>query len=450
MTAYIHRTPDSTFTGDKYTYSGWFKRGDLSARNNIIWGSSDGGSADFTEIEFQASGALHWGNKPNGGTNMQLITNRLFRDPAAWYHLVFAWDTTAAAADRARIYVNGVEETSFATDNNAGSGETGCSLATSGDEVDIGKQHGVTHYYYGEMSHLNLCMGTAYGPTDFGEFDSTSGIWKINPSPSVTHGTNGWQLKMEDRTNLDLDTSANAYTFTTSGDLTATYDNPSNNFATMNPLENYWQGSTYSNGNNTIVTVSGSNRFTPDLSNVGLSTGKWYMEMKLITLSGTNIAGVGIVSNQPLYQDRYIGVMADDWGYYSNTGDYKTNNANTGYGDTYGAGDIIGIALDLTNNKLYFSKNGVWQNSGVPTSGGTGTGAISITAVGSTPLREYFPSSGAFATANDYTWSMNFGNGYFGTTVAGTETDDAGIGLFKYDVPAGYYAICTTNLGDQS
>ena len=156
MATYVYRTPGSTFTGEKFTFSGWFKRGDLSARNCMLWASSDGGSADFTEIEFKADGTLHWGNKPSGGTNMQLVTNRVFRDPAAWYHLVFTWDTTLSAGDRAKIYVNGVEETSFSTDSNAGSGETGCSLATSGVEVDIGKQTGSTNYYYGEMSHLHL------------------------------------------------------------------------------------------------------------------------------------------------------------------------------------------------------------------------------------------------------------------------------------------------------
>ena len=110
----------------------------------------------------------------------------------------------------------------------------------------------------------------------------------------------------------------------------------------------------------------------------------------------------------------------------------------------------IGVAVDLTNSKLYFSKNGTWQNSGVPTSGATGTGAVSITAVASTPLGVYFAGLSYYTSASA-TFNTNFGNGYFGTTSHGeTNADDAGIGLFKYDVPAGYYALCTTNLGDQS
>ena len=102
---------------------------------------------------------------------------------------------------------------------------------------------------------------------------------------------------------------------------------------------------------------------------------------------------------------------------------------------------------------LYFSKNGTWQNSGVPTSGATGTGAIDITqgAYITNPLNAWFPAVCGDSNGQNYTWSTNFGNGYFGTTaVSSAESDDAGIGSFEYDVPAGYYAICTDNLGDQS
>ena len=112
--------------------------------------------------------------------------------------------------------------------------------------------------------------------------------------------------------------------------------------------------------------------------------------------------------------------------------------------------DIIGVALDLTNSKLYFSKNGTWQNSGVPTSGATGTGALSITAAGSTPLGAYFAASGYWHSGT-LTSNFNFGNGYFGTTaISSGNADDAGYGDFEYDVPAGYYTLCTNNLGDQS
>ena len=99
-------------------------------------------------------------------------------------------------------------------------------------------------------------------------------------------------------------------------------------------------------------------------------------------------------------------------------------------------GDIIGFALDLDNNKLYFSKNGTWQNSGDPTSGSTGTGAVSIATSGLT-WGFSFTSGG-----KSDTFQMNFGNGYFGTTaVTSAQNPDDGIGIFEYDVPAGYQSI---------
>ena len=146
-----------------------------------------------------------------------------------------------------------------------------------------------------------------------------------------------------------------------------------------------------------------------------------------------------------------ISDKADDWAYYSN-GNSRNNSTSTSYGDTYDTGDIIGVALDLDNNKLYFSKNGTFQNSGVPTSGATGTGALSVTAPASTRLGAYFAGQTYWAGGgNTGTFNYNFGNGYFGTTaVTSGNADDAGYGDFEYDVPAGYYALCTNNLGDQS
>ena len=165
---------------------------------------------------------------------------------------------------------------------------------------------------------------------------------------------------------------------------------------------------------------------------------------------GGGDASIGVLSSQVQAIGDELGNYANDYSYYGADGNIRTNNSSSSYGNSYSAGDIIGVALDVTNSKLYFSKNGTWQDSGDPTSGATGTGAVSITAVGSTSLGAYLPAVGFHASSTG-THQLNFGNGYFGTTSHGeTNADDAGIGLFKYDVPAGYYSICTNNLGDQS
>ena len=117
----------------------------------------------------------------------------------------------------------------------------------------------------------------------------------------------------------------------------------------------------------------------------------------------------------------------------------------------YTTNDIIGIAIDLENHKLYFSKNGTWINSGDPTSGSTGTGAVSIqdlrTVTSTYGNGVYFFGAGDWHTSSGGTYQCNFGNGYFGTTaVASAGTNASGIGIFEYDVPTGYTALSTKGL----
>ena len=116
-------------------------------------------------------------------------------------------------------------------------------------------------YFNGSMTHFHFIDGTAYDASTFGETDSTSGIWKPKTAPSVTYGTNGFFLKMENSGAMGTDSSGNSNTFTVSGTLTQNVDTPSNNFATMNPLDNYYASSTFSNGNTTIVTNSGNTTY---------------------------------------------------------------------------------------------------------------------------------------------------------------------------------------------
>ena len=121
-------------------------------------------------------------------------------------------------------------------------------------------------------------------------------------------------------------------------------------------------------------------------------------------------------------------------------------NSNSSFGNTYATGDIIGIAVDLDNLKIYFSINGTWQNSGDPTSGSTGTGsAFTITAPSSTPDGAYFFAWSDISDTAKASW--NFGNGYFGTTaVSSAGTNASGNGIFEYDVPTGYTALSTKGL----
>ena len=127
------------------------------------------------------------------------------------------------------------------------------------------------------LSHVHFIDGTAYQASTFGSTDSTTGIWKINTSPSVTYGTNGFFLKMEDSSNMDLDSSGNSHSFTTAGTLMASKDNPSNNFPVLNRMLSATPPTT--NGHTTITKTNSG--YKPGLATFGAHSGKYYAEFKL-------------------------------------------------------------------------------------------------------------------------------------------------------------------------
>ena len=433
--AYIYRTPAGAGSNSVFTFSCWFKRAKIGALQTIF----SAGPSSYGRIIFDTSDTL----AVYDGATLVIETTRVFRDPGAWMHLVLAYDTGESGTDKVKLYINGTLETAFGTDNR--STASPLNYVNDTEQQNIGAD--TSNPFYGEMSHVQMVDGAQLAPTEFGEVDATSGIWKIKTSCYATPGTNGFCLKMEDRTNLDLDSSSNAFTWTTSGTITPTYDNPSNNFCTMNPVENFYGGGTFSNGNTTAVTGSGV--YAPLFGGMGVSAGKWYWEVKLKAVGATAAGAlIGVASNRTTGAAKELGDNANDYGFYGQDGKIRNNNAYASYGAAYALSSIIGVALDVTNNKLYFSKDGVWENSGVPTSGATGTGAFSITmgSVGSNNLDCWVPSA-SYWDASTGTYEFNFGNGYFGTTaVTSANADDAGIGAFEYDVPAGYYAICTKNI----
>jgi hypothetical protein len=428
---YLSRTPAIAGNRKTFTISFWLKRSDL----NYFYFSGGSGSG----VYFDSSGRLEY-FEYSGGYIAQLTTNALFRDLSAWYHVVITYNSTeATASDRIKIWINGVQQTSFAF-------STYPSLNLDSLVYNTTSQHNISYanYLNGYLSHIHFIDGTAYDASAFGETDATTGIWKPITEPSVTYGSQGYFLKFENSGSMGLDSSGNANNFTVNGNLTQTVDTPSNVFATWNPLENYYQSATLSNGNTTIQT--GNSQYSPSSSTLGVSSGKWYWEVEYDALSGgSDVAYVGVLSQFATNSTTSLGTNANDYGYYVN-GNYYNNNTGTAYGTTYTTGDIIGVALDLDNNKLYFSKNGTWQNSGDPESGATGTGAISITNPTSTTNGAYFPSICDGSSSANATFKTNFGNGYFGITPVASAGSNGNGAIFEFDCPSGYYALNTKNI----
>ena len=443
---YIKKTPSSTTNQKTWTVSCWVKRSLLSSRQ-IIWGVTGDVSGNYyTQLEFNSSDQLEF---MQGGTvgdpyQTQMKTNAKYRDTNGWYHIVVAADTTQGTeANRLKIYVNGEQITSFATANYPSQDEQ-FRWHYTGYQHSIGiSGFDTARYFNGSISHFHNIDGTQYAASDFGSTDSTTGEWKINTSPSVTYGSFGTFLLKDGNSVTDQSGRGNNWTVG-GGILTKTEDCPSNVYATWNALENYFQGGTGSNGNTTWQTNNSQYSYRP--ATLGVSSGKWYWEVKYVAKSGGNdYPQIGITSTQ-VKQNHGVGDFPNDWGYYQSnaTSKLRNNNSGTNWGTSYTVGDIIGVALDCDNNKLYFSKNGVWQESGNPTAG---SGGISITAPASTPLGLYFPAFTYYDGSYNGTFSANFGNGYFGTTaVSSAGTNASNNGIFEYDVPTGYTALSTKGL----
>ena len=409
-----------------FTLSQWIKRTELGVEGAIF--SHRFTNAYYFHIRFNTDDTFKIEEYSNSSQTLNLQTNRKFRDPSAWYHIVVAMDTTQATdSNRMKLYVNGVQETSLSAVSYPSQNldliiDGGAGYASHyGDRGDGGM------YFGGVISHAHYTQGTAYDASYFGETDSTTGEWKIKTSPSVTYGTKGYFIFKDG--NSVTDQSGNSNNFSVgAGTFTNTEDCPSNVFATWNPLEPElsYKG-TYSNGNTTVATTTTGG--TSLRGSIAIPyTGKWYWENKVVSTSGTigDNSRIGIATGDSITVGSNVRYMSD--------GQKTVDATASSYGATYGAGDIIGVAVDSDNNTVEFFKNGVSQ------------GSISYTMDSSLTYKPYISEN---SNTISITFSTNFGNGYFGTTaVSSAGTNASGIGIFEYDVPTGYTALSTKGLNE--
>ena len=414
---YLRRTCGSS--ASSYTLSLWAKNcepqgGDTTA---IYWN----GAGAKINWEFNGISAIYW-------YDPETRTTSSYRDVSAWYHLV--WKVSSNVGT---LYVNGVAAPGLTS-------VSGIDSLNSGNFIYLGNDAGGYSPQNGYFSEVCFIDGTALDPTSFGEYDEDSGIWKPIDVSGLSFGSNGFYLDFEDSSALGNDVSGNNNDLTSAGftSLNQTTDTPTNNFATYNPLMNKSSGvPTMSNGNLTLTT--NSEEFG-SVSSIGVSQGKWYCEIKWDSgLYGQiGITGDPIILSTNIYA--YAGITADSWGW--NYGGTVSNNGGIiATYSSFATSDILGIALDLDNNKLYFAKNGTWQNSADPAAG---TNGISITSASSVAEGNYFIFIGNGSSAGNATLSANFGNPPF--TISSGNSDGNGYGNFEYTVPSGYYALNTKNL----
>jgi len=439
--SYMSRTFGTPTNRKKFTISFWLKRGNVTVSNGVaLFGSNGGDTSTFGTVHFNPHDDLVIGAANGSSDVLNLITDRKFRDVGAWYHICYIVDSTQATnTNRVKLYVNGIQETSFSTSTYPSEDEE--FLFNMGTKV-----HTIGKYPYGVdvlsidgyISEFVFIDGTTTSITDFGEFDEDSPtIWKPKDVSGLTFGNNGFYLDFEDSGDLGDDESGNTndWTETNVAATDQATDTPTNNFCTLNGVFGV-SNQTLAEGNLKVTNSTTTWNFRP--ATIGVTAGKWYAEYKISTtnyhLHGVCDLQYAVAQGVNSYTN--VGFGTGGVGYYID-GEKYIAGTNSSYGNSYGDGEILGIALDMDNRKVYFAIDNTWQNSGDPTSGATGTGAISLPTTGTYTFAESVRSGGSV--------EVNFGNPPYANS--SDAADANGYGAFEYAPPSGFLSLCTKNLG---
>jgi hypothetical protein len=454
-TTYLNKTFSTPTNSKKYTMAGWFKRSGLSS-NQYLYSYDSGGNAMFI-IGFYSSDKLtvYDRDASSGAADIDYTTTQVFRDTAAWYHLVVAVDTTdSTSGDRVKIYVNGTRLTAF--DTSTAPAQDYDTIANSAVSKDIGRWQAGSNYYNGYMSQFIFIDGSALTPSSFGSTNA-NGVWIPNTSPSVTYGNNGFKLDFADSGasaaagNFGSDSSGNNNHFTSNslGTNPNTTDTPHNNFATLNENDR-WNSYTTQESVQGVLTKSGRNfssngplggseRYYNITGTIAVpSAGKWYWEAKPI--AGSNGLGfrwtIGLFTLDRKYSTNSLRQYDNSQGQvgtYTADGKVSANGSVVSTYETLAVNDIVSFKYDADNRDLYIAKNGTYFNSG--------NAVLTSSNISDTGQKLVVLQNGS---SGDVASQVNFGQPPY--TIASGNSDGNGYGNFEYAVPTGYYALCTKNV----
>ena len=423
----LNKTLGTATNRKKFTISTWVKRSDLytngASRSNYVIAAGTSANTNVDELYFRFD-TIDFSAYESSSTKFQLRSDALFRDVAAWYHLVIAFDSTqGTSSNRIKIYVNNVQITDW--DIETYPSQNLEPLFNKNVQHMIGRVLDGAKYYGGYMSEFVFIDGQQLDPTSFGEFDEDSGTWKPISVSGLTFGNNGFYLEFKDSSALGADTSGNSNNFTVVN-IAANDQMPdtcTNNWCTINSL-NAVNSTNLAEGNLQYSAPGGG--VAQYVGTMGMSTGSWYYEFR--PRSGTVDYQIGIAEAPATPPG---GNDYQRWTYKNNGRLEFVGSSTAGWGSTYTNGDVIGISMDVDNGTFKAYKNG--------TLSGTKTGLdTDIT---------WLPH---FVGYGGPTVDVNFGQDstFAGATTAGGNTDADGYGNFKYAVPTDHYALNTKNLAE--
>ncbi len=423
---YLNRNASATAT--TFTYSVWLKRSNLGSDFQYFFSyqSSGGGSNGYGLAFNDSTDKMYY-----YGTGGTATTDAVFRDTAAWYHVVLS-----VSSGTGTLYVN----------NQTVKSSIAVNQVTSGEGMTIGAyKYGSTidYQYDGYMAHAHFTDGYAYAPTTFGS-TSTNGQWVPIAAPSVTYGTNGFFLKFTNASDLGEDSSGNNNDFTKTGSGDKVPDSPANVFATFSDINK--SASMLMKQGGLKAEANGSDQAAA--TTIGITGGKWYFEFYYPAGDNPEL-GLIPFTKSPANQSSSASTSLAGTAFITNNGGMRTGAWATT--DTTGLSSqssesIIGVAVDADNGKMWFTNgSGTYFNSGNPATGSNPQATFDADWLSQTggvlPYALVATGAGNYATAN-FGQDSSFG----GAKTAQNNADGNGEGEFYYAVPSGYLALCTNNL----
>ena len=425
-----------------WTFSAWIKRTELSQDYHTIF------SCGYSNIQIMSN------DRPrlilyNGSSEVYADPEMLMRDTSTWYHIVVQVDSTqSTASDRVKWYINGDRITNFnnSTYTNMSQNEDfdfGQAGSGSDNYLRLGEFFGGSEGFSGYMSDVYYLNGTAAQASDFGEYDSDSGIWIPKEYTGSGYGTQGFHYKFDNASNLGEDSSGEGHDANNLSNITSAdqaTDTPTNNFCTWSPL---WAES---RANGTITEGAtqvawGGGAWKIARSSMAVSKGRWYWEIKGANVTGdtwnNNLFGFASVEGDDGQYGPTVLIGYSTGNYYYRVANSQTSDGSTGWdsGGAWSSSDIFGFALDLESStkKFILYRNGSAVN-------GSGTDLVSAF-----QTEQFFTT---YSTSyNGDTQFLNWG-GYTVNSISSAASDANGYGTFAYAPPSGYYAICTKNLAE--
>ena len=453
--AYLSRTPSSAGNRKTFTYSAWVKLGKTGVNsstnpgNGLFLSCGPAGTGTNMALRITNSGYIGVDYYGIGG----YYSSARLRDPSAWYHCVWVMDSTeSTAANRFKVYVNGdlIYNNQIGLSQNADTPFNNNSLTTIGAySYSTSNAYRLDAY----LAEVHFLDGYAYDPSYFAETNSTTGQW--NPKEYTgSYGTNGFYLNFSDNsgtsaTTLGKDSSGNSNNFTPNNFSVAAgsgndsvSDSPTNNFCTFNPLKvNPGNPIVFSDGNLQHNGVSGDNHLRSS-STMQVNSGKWYVEFKFVSgyeatnstvsFGLTTEAGFRTSSVDAFWHqntENFVAIAYRNNGVLQVFLEAVSQSTLSGM-PTFVNGDVMGLAVDLDNDKLFVSKNGTFFSNG------TGT---QDPAAGTNPVY-----SGGYLTSRKSDGFYFSVDGYSAQVV----TADFGQQGFAYTPPTGFKAVNSANLPD--